>query len=48
MKDDKKEAIRIVRANEKIIKKYWNEKKTWSRNELLDFISNEVTLDTIT
>ena len=43
-----REALKIVRKNEKLVKAYWNEKKTWSRLELLEFIRREVTIDTIT
>lgn len=43
-----KTVLKTVRENRKLEEKYWNEKKTWSRNELLEFIRRHVDLDTIT
>ena len=41
------EARELVKKNEELTKKYWEEKKTWSRQEILDFIRTEVNIDDI-
>ena len=46
--DKDEEAIRIVKENKKALDLYWNQSKTWSRLELLEFIRTHVDIDTIT